>query len=1704
MKSTVPECIVRALQGEDLRASAPQIVKQEENVSPGASAATSVNTQRALAQLKADGKYESLAAAVNAARYSMERLDPTRDTSRGAEYFAENPQQQLRAWFGREGVEFASGRNEDWSLSLRLATPGVEVEARQQRAEVRRAGIVEWYENKPEGIEQGFTVTAPPAGARGDLRVAMEVGGDLRAVAESEGAVVFHTPAGKPVLRYAELRAWDAADRTLSARIEIAGSQLALVVDDRDAVYPVTIDPLITTPPQAKLVADGSEPESSFAFAVGLDGDTAVFGAYSASTPAGGGAGAAYVFTRTGTVWNQQAKLIASDGMAGDSFGDAIAVSGDTVIVGVPGSDVPTGYTQAGAAYVFVRSGTTWSEQQKLNVTVTNWADTLGRSVAIEGDTAIVGATGTNTAAGLNTGAAYVFTRTGPVWTQQAMLVASDGASSDAFGQSVSVSGDIAVVGSSYASVGAPFTGAAYVFSRSGGSWMEEAKLTASDAAAHDIFGFSVSVSGTTALVGAYHNDTSLGTESGSAYVFVRDGTTWVEQANLTPGTGGSSFHFGYSVALSGDTALVGSRDASAGGLTGAGAAHIFVRSGATWSEQQALDPGDGQLYGIFGCAVALSGDRALVGAPLTNSSAGTRCGSGYIFTRSGTAWTVQTKVMIPGGTSGDYFGYAVGLSGDTAIVGVYQADTAGAVDAGCAYVFTRGGTVWTPLAKLTANDAAADDYFGYSVAVRGNTALVGSIYDRTAAGTVTGSAYVFVRDGTTWPQQAKLAATDGAVGDRFGCAIAIDGDRALVGASRVDGANGLETGAAYVFLRTGTSWAEEQKLAPAALNAHDWFGFAVALSGDYALIGAPLSDVGGVDWGLVYAFHRNAPEDGGWTVHGVLSAGAANYDLFGYAVALSGDTALIGAPDVSTAAGSHVGQAFIFARNGTTWDPPVTLSPSDGVTDDFFGTSVGIDGGLAAVGSYGVDTVAGESVGGVYAFRRTGAAWPQVSKLLASDGVLLDRLGYSVAVSGDTVLAGTYALEAVPGNNREAAYAFVVPAPPIPPVLAPFTITSTNANPLYARTGDSISLVFTSDKPLQTPVVTIAGHSVAPVNTSGNTWSASLVAVAGDPQGLAAFSITATALDGTVAGPITAPTDGSSVKIDTVAPTLGGSFAPRMFFVGTPLPDYASQAVVSDVNSVTVVQSPLAGSATGTGSVFVSVTATDVAGNYTEKEFSVAARPLNPASALVLSKGDPVHGAGGVNGPPADALLASFGLPAIDGSGRVAFTAKWTSTTHGKGSGIFTNTKCVATVGGPVPDRSATFRTLGDPVFDSGYTGFLATLRGVPAANAAAVLSDAPGGTLAVIAQAGIAAPGANGALFKSFKAVSVQGRSVTVFAQLKAPASSDLGVWVQDSTHPLTLMLREGQTIGTKTIKTLVTFAAGSGSPGQGRGWAMIPANKPHVLALALFTDKTQAVLDVDLTGTVTVRSQSGAGGAGGPDIAGASFASYGLPTVNTGGFNGGDTAFLGTLTVGTGGVTKANARGIFANDGGTVFTPIMRVGDVVSSGGAVISVLKDPVFAGDNTIAFPATLKGGGFKGLTKTTLFWKTRSSSLDLLAQGGAGNRAVPDLADAQFKTFPSLAIATGRGPIFTATLVPGKGGVKATNATGVWAMDFTHDMRLLFRTGDTIGGKTVKSFALLKATVGNMGVTRSFNNSQVVWLATFTDKSTAIITTEVP
>jgi hypothetical protein len=374
--------------------------------------------------------------------------------------------------------------------------------------------------------------------------------------------------------------------------------------------------------------------------------------------------------------------------------------------------------------------------------------------------------------------------------TEDAKLLPADGAADDDFGRSVSVSGDTAIVGAYFADVvGNSDQGAAYVFVRSGGTWTGQQNLTASDGAADDLFGWSVSVSGDTAVVGTIHGDGSVAS-SGSAYVFVRSGSTWTEQAKLTASDGATDDWFGSSVSLNGDTVVVGAHYDDDNGLQ-SGSAYVFVRSGSTWTEQAKLRASDGAVYDYFGHSVSVSGGTVVVGAHGDDDN-----GSSYVFERSGSAWTEEAKLTASDGAVWDDFGWSVSVSGDTAVVGT-DTDTDGS-----AYVFVRTGSspssTWSEQAKLSASDGAAWDNFGWSVSVSGDTAVVGA-YWADGSVSASGGAYVFVRSGSLWTEQAKLTASDGAAGDDFGRSVSVSGETVVVGAPH-DNDNGSNSGSAYVF----------------------------------------------------------------------------------------------------------------------------------------------------------------------------------------------------------------------------------------------------------------------------------------------------------------------------------------------------------------------------------------------------------------------------------------------------------------------------------------------------------------------------------------------------------------------------------------------------------------------------------------------------------------------------------------------------------------------------------------------------------------------------------------------------------------------------------------------------------------------------------------------------------------------------------------
>jgi FG-GAP repeat protein len=381
-------------------------------------------------------------------------------------------------------------------------------------------------------------------------------------------------------------------------------------------------------------------------------------------------------------------------------------------------------------------------------------------------------------------------------------LTTSDAAASDQFGYAVSISGSTAVIGAPFDdNSGGSDAGAAYVFVGAGAVWTEQAKLTASDGAINDQFGFAVAVSGDTAVVGAYLDNNAGGSDAGSAYVFVRSGTTWSQQAKLLPQVPGGGDYFGSAVAIDGDTIVVGAhRDDNAGGGN-AGSACVFVRSGTVWTQQATLTASDGAINDRFAIAVAVQADTAIMGAEGNDHTAIADTGAAYVFVRSGTSWSQQGKLTLLNAATNDFLGFSVAIDGDTALVGANRDDLVVGSEAGSAGVFTRSAGVWTNVALLTASDAAGGDFFGESVALCDGAALIGTAFDSTPAGSDTSSAYVYFGAGSSWSEQDKLISSDAAAVDYFGRAVALDGNIAIIGARQDDHAAGTNAGAAYVFV---------------------------------------------------------------------------------------------------------------------------------------------------------------------------------------------------------------------------------------------------------------------------------------------------------------------------------------------------------------------------------------------------------------------------------------------------------------------------------------------------------------------------------------------------------------------------------------------------------------------------------------------------------------------------------------------------------------------------------------------------------------------------------------------------------------------------------------------------------------------------------------------------------------------------------------
>jgi len=682
--------------------------------------------------LQQPGEGQSLMQAITAARFGLKSQEhgPFGEPGRG--YLGMSHDQNLNAWFAEDGVTVRPTVAEEeraraWHVEMRLkaygygndlvaAPPIVSQQVKDNRIEyergnfelrnanfesmksdlsfisqsaIRNPQLIEWYENRAEGIEQGFTIGERPQRHAEDvpdepLRLVISLNGDLQAHAKDGGQTIELTDSlGKPALSYSKLTALDADNRQLSAHMEASpnGTQIVLVVDDRNASYPIVIDPIAAS--LEKILDPGSRIQTGMQFgdAVAIYGDRAIVGAwlYDAS-PSVVDSGMVWIFKRVGSTWSESASFLVvsnhsqcgysvaigstfgafgcpgantNTGQAfitnyavsgsllelvplsrnpGDFFGASVATSASNIVVGAPLTSVVNGVAgdHIGAVHLF--DGSTWID------TASQFAanEQFGFSVTMEFSTLLVGAP----AAMSGTGRVVALTLNGGKLNFQSSLKASDGAAGDQFGTGVAFSVNSAIIGAPGDDDKGPEAGAAYVFVRDAANqWSQQQKLTAGDTRAGDIFGYnSVAIEANTVVVGARRHDSDSSTpndNSGAAYIFGRTGTVWTQQTKLTAGGlfRGPGDEFGSSVGISSNTVIVGSPHEASGGLANAGATYVYRLDCVPPSQS------------IIAFSDPLTGNAACPGQSFGMGA--------FLF--SGTYQWRRNGVNIPGATSGSY-----------------------------------------------------------------------------------------------------------------------------------------------------------------------------------------------------------------------------------------------------------------------------------------------------------------------------------------------------------------------------------------------------------------------------------------------------------------------------------------------------------------------------------------------------------------------------------------------------------------------------------------------------------------------------------------------------------------------------------------------------------------------------------------------------------------------------------------------------------------------------------------------------------------------------------------------------------------------------------------------------------------------------------------------------------------------------------------
>ncbi len=702
-----------------------------------------------------------------------------------------------------------------------------------------------------------------------------------------------------------------------------------------------------------------------------------------------GSTGSVNVYDWTGSAW-QETQLLGNNFANAGSFGSAVDISGNRIVVGDRTEDVNS--SNSGAAYLFEWDGVEWNIEDKFYAATASFNEFFGDAVCVDGDRIAIGVPFDNDN-GSDSGSVYIYDWDGTSWIKT-ILYPSDPSSGDNFGTSIDLEGDRILVGSRNDDDAAPSSGSAYLFEWNGTSWLET-KLLPSDGILAGWFGTTVALQNDRLVISA-NAPRNTSNDISAVYIYDWDGSNWIE-TKLIASDYEDGDNFGTAIDIQNDRIVIGSARDNDNGIE-SGSAYIYDWDGTNWNESKLL-PTDGQAGDQYGYSARFfDGNKLLVGAWYDDDS-NEKGGSFYLYNYENNSYNETDKFAEPLGALEKQFGQSFDFEGDDLLIGA-PTDLRNGLKTGSANIYNRVGNNWLLDIQLFGSDSEEYDNFGSQVARDGDRIVISACNESSIA-QGSGALYVYDWNGTNWIE-TKLKASDPEDGDNFGSDVAVFGDRILVGVPRKEDL-GFNSGAIYLFDWNGSNWIET-KITAFDGGVFDQFGISVALWQDRFVVGASNDDDADTDAGAIYIYDWDGTM---WIPTKITAFDALFLDHFGEDVDICEDHIVVGAKD-KNGISSNSGSIYVLENDGMNW-VQTKITASDAARDDNFGSSVSLVKDKIVVGAENANQNGIDS-GTAYIFERIAGVWEE-KEIIQADGYVNNHFGFEVDASNDYVAIGINSL---------------------------------------------------------------------------------------------------------------------------------------------------------------------------------------------------------------------------------------------------------------------------------------------------------------------------------------------------------------------------------------------------------------------------------------------------------------------------------------------------------------------------------------------------------------------------------------------------------------------------------------------------------------------------------------------------------------------